>query len=757
MGHKLHSGVNMGKLETHHEEAQAIIELFQQKNFVKATDEATKLVAKYPNSALARNLLGTAFLQNKQFDEAKNNFEAAINLDGKSAQAYVNLGNYFNLQEDFNRALDSYQMAYKCKPDLLAAYTNSANIYLKLNRFHDASIMYEKGLLVAPERLDLKMALANVYFRTENYLNAQKYFAQINQVQENNWEAQYKHAVRNYSLGINDTAVAELKLLLEKQSDYLQAYVMLGKIFMEVGEYVDAEHFFKEAIKIDQKHKDCWDGLGRVYFSKRQFFESLQAFERALEIDSDDLILKCNYANALPVVKKPEKVLEYIETFLSVPNAPADAFFIKANILSELNDYRQAIENYEISLKLRPNNEECFANLCYLLERTNKLEKLRQTLDKARYQFNILPDRIKYFEALTFYRSESFDECLEIISSIDDTKVLGDAKLSFLQLKAKVLEKLGRFNSAFDNFKFMNETVLKSEEYLSIDRDLYFNTLSEMVTQIELSNKASKPTKRVFSPKRKHVFLVGFPRSGTTLLDTMLRSHPDISVIEEKPLVEVAQNHLDPNLRYNILGLENCSKEDIEQVRKEYFYNVGTAFSEDSTKKITTIIDKFPLNITRVPFISQIVPEAQYIFAVRHPIDCVLSCWMQKFKLNDAMVNMFDLKRTFQFYCKSMELFFGALERYELEVHTVKYEDMIADYQKEISQILNFLGHEWNNNIQNYQKTALTREAIRTPSYSQVVEPIYQSAVFRWQNYQSFLEQYSEEVQPWIKRLGYTT
>ena len=106
-------------------------------------------------------------------------------------------------------------------------------------------------------------------------------------------------------------------------------------------------------------------------------------------------------------------------------------------------------------------------------------------------------------------------------------------------------------------------------------------------------------------------------------------------------------------------------------MRKEYFYNVGTAFSEDGTKKTTTIIDKFPLNITRVPVLSQIVPEAQYIFAVRHPIDCVLSCWMQKFKLNDAMVNMFDLKRTFQFYCKSMELFFGAVERYELEAHAL--------------------------------------------------------------------------------------
>ena len=80
------------------------------------------------------------------------------------------------------------------------------------------------------------------------------------QVQENNWEAQYKHAVCNYSLGINDTAVAELKLLLEKQSDYLQAYVMLGKIFMEVGEYVDAEHFSSGPMNVTiirgQQHGD---------------------------------------------------------------------------------------------------------------------------------------------------------------------------------------------------------------------------------------------------------------------------------------------------------------------------------------------------------------------------------------------------------------------------------------------------------------------------------------------------------------------
>ena len=80
-------------------------------------------------------------------------------------------------------------------------------------------------------------------------MNAQKYFAQINQVQENNWEHNTNMPVQNYSLGMNDNAVTELKHLLEMQSDYLQAHVMLGKIFMEVGEYVDAEHFFKEAIK----------------------------------------------------------------------------------------------------------------------------------------------------------------------------------------------------------------------------------------------------------------------------------------------------------------------------------------------------------------------------------------------------------------------------------------------------------------------------------------------------------------------------
>ena len=166
------------------------------------------------------------------------------------------------------------------------------------------------------------------------------------------------------------------------------------------------------------------------------------------------------------------------------------------------------------------------------------------------------------------------------------------------------------------------------------------------------------------------------------------------------------------------------------------------------------LVIKLPLNILQAPLINRIFPGARYILCLRHPLDCVLSSWMQNFELNPAMANMVDLDRAVEFYCVAVEIFELSRKRYQLNTHEIRYEDLIEDFETEASNLLSFIGLDWEPELHNFQMTAKSREAIRTPSHSQVIKPLYRNASFRWKHYEDYLD--SIPLALWIKKYGYS-
>ena len=248
------------------------------------------------------------------------------------------------------------------------------------------------------------------------------------------------------------------------------------------------------------------------------------------------------------------------------------------------------------------------------------------------------------------------------------------------------------------------------------------------------------------------IFLVGFPRSGTTLLDTILRSHSEIQVIEEKPCLAkvkhflIEKGYTDPA---NDEVTEKILSEARNIYKKEFNYFVVK-------KDLSSVfIDKYPLNLLDAPLINKLYPDAKFILSIRHPMDTILSCWMQNFKLNPAMANMVDLDRIVEFYCIAMETFKICRSRHKLNVYEIRYEDLLESFYEEISTTLEFVNTKWEPQIESYTETAFKRERIRTPSYSQVREPIYYDAKYRWLKYKKYLDQYSDQVSVWINEFRY--
>jgi hypothetical protein len=247
------------------------------------------------------------------------------------------------------------------------------------------------------------------------------------------------------------------------------------------------------------------------------------------------------------------------------------------------------------------------------------------------------------------------------------------------------------------------------------------------------------------------IFMIGFPRSGTTLLDSILRSHPQIEILEEQPFIEQMKNSLVQPINFN--SLKNLSDSEIESLRTEYIFKINRSVQGCGSTKF--VIDKFPLNLVHTGLIHRVFPTAKFILSIRHPYDCVLSCFMQNFKINDAMENFLSLKQAAKFYNEVMSLWIQYEQKLLIKRHVVKYEDLIHNLKGTTLPILKFLNLDWNSSLLEYQTTALSRGFINTPSYHQVLEKLNSDAVGRWENYSSNFSGINSILSPWVTKYGY--
>ena len=438
----------------------------------------------------------------------------------------------------------------------------------------------------------------------------------------------------------------------------------------------------------------------------------------------------------------------------SVKLSPRDAGALSnmGVTLRALGKLSEAEACYRKAIAIQPDFPQAYTNLCGLLEHSNDIDGLLRVLGEAKTQaFGEAADFL-YFEALAAFRSELYDEAKDLMSRVEKDEVSKERKGHFFKLQGDLHHYSKDYEAAFLAYASSNQTVKSGLEYRRLEgaANEYLNLQKRAARQLrQLSTETFRPEKRL-SIAKEPTFLVGFPRSGTTLLDTLLRTHSKINVVEEQPLVSGMRTAIgDP---HKITAIEKLEVATTKIANDAYTSELRKHLLLDDAP---VVIDKLPLNILEAPLIRQVFPSAKFILALRHPLDCILSCWMQQFKLNAAMANMVDLQRIVDFYCVAMEIFHLSQKRYELNVHKVRYEDLVEDLQREVVSTLTFLGLEWEADLHNYQVTALSRERIKTPSHSQVIKPIYKTASYRWRHYEKQLEEFKPRLAPWLDEYGY--
>ncbi len=550
--------------------------------------------------------------------------------------------------------------------------------------------------------------------------------------------------------GDTDTAVVAIRRAVESDPNNPETLTNLGVILKEAGELDEAERVYRRVLVQSPDYSEAHNNLGNVLRELERFTEACDSFQKAISLNPNYVESHHNLGITLQKSGRLEEAIESYHKAIDLNPCLYQAMNDLGTCFQILGRVEMAHTSYQQAIQVRPDYFDAYTNLCDLLEKLGRIDEGITIVKTAIEKISGRRSELLLTHGQLLYRKRDYSKLGEILNSICISDLPEKRKISYLHLKANWHHALQEYTAAYHSFEEMNKQIECSKEYLKFNGNELFESLRSRINMLTNYRARSIENKLLGEPVVDPVFLIGFPRSGTTLLDTILRTHTRITVVEEQPMVEKATEYLnsivgiDSTGQFDIKTLKEARNVYIEELKKHADINVGDV-----------IVDKLPLNILELPIVSQLFPRSRYILALRHPLDCILSCWMQNFQLNRAMVNMSNLNRIAELYDYAMQIAVLCETKFSLEMHRVRYEDLVTHFDTMVSHILNFLNLPWEEGIRNYRKTAIDRGLINTPSYSQVVEPIYTSAVYRWQRYDNYLEAVADRLRPFIIEHGY--
>ena len=493
-------------------------------------------------------------------------------------------------------------------------------------------------------------------------------------------------------------------------------------------------------------------GIFSLYSSGR-FNEALDAVNVLLREYPDEGMLFTLAGLSHGALLQYEPAIENLRRAIELRPDVADTHHFLGNTLLQKGDTDEALDLFERAIALRPDYVEAHNKLCEGLERSNRLEEMESALQRAQQHCPGAHPALALREAELLKRKGDFAGARARLDSSAWQAADDDTRETAAYLLADLCDRLDAPAEAFACAAEANRITRAGLAAQRIDPNAYLQLIEQLTRTFAELDGSDWQAVAVDDDRVDPVFIVGFPRSGTTLLDTILQSHGEIRVLEEVSTVHRLESaYLQMAGAYGD-GLVTLGAQQVASLRQAYFGALDEHVPRDRQARV--IIDKLPLNIVQAGLIQRVFPGARFLFAERHPCDAVLSCFMRNFRINEAMINFTELAAAATLYDRVMTLWSLYREKLPLAVHTVRYESLVGDFEATVADCLAFLGLDWEEGIRDYVATAKQRGQIGTPSYNQVTEALYADASGRWERYRADLEPVLPVLLPWARQFGY--
>ena len=504
-------------------------------------------------------------------------------------------------------------------------------------------------------------------------------------------EVLYNLGITLRELGQIDAAINRYKQALTIKPDYFGAHNNLGNIFLDLGQLDAAADHFEWAVAYKPDFADAYNNLGVVCRQREQLHDAIKNFEKAIDIKPDYIEAHSNLGHSLNLINQEDAALKCYETALAINPNYVLAHINMGSLFQETGKIDLAIKQYEKVLAMNPNHVLAYYNLSALEQYTLSDDQVAKMLS--------------LFSTDNLSLSERFHLCFALVFVYDNLDNQ-DELFRFLH-EGNRLRK-----------EELNYSLEKSQELSSFVREQFSSPSS---ADIEQSLSFEPSTKRP-------IFIVGMPRSGTTLVEQIISSHNEVygaGELTSLPTIvgPIARDHSKQNT--------NFSDSDFLSIRQQYL-DVLSRFNVPEN----VITDKMPLNFQYIGYILSAFPEAKIVHLKR---DARATCWSIykscfKNKGNGYSYNLDDLAGFYGLYVELMDFWH---QLYPGKIYDICYEDLTTNQEDETRKLLEYCDLDWDENCLNFHKN---QRAVKTASSLQVRQKMYQGSSEAWKQYEAHLK-----------------
>ncbi|MAL94309.1 MAG: hypothetical protein CME40_04435 [Haliea sp.] len=523
--------------------------------------------------------------------------------------------------------------------------------------------------------------------------------------------------------------------VLQQAPEQVTALHYLGLTRFQQGQLSSAENLLRRALAQRTDNANAWSDLGMVLLRRGQPEASIEAFSKALSLAPDHPDALHNKAQALRQLGRFDQARPLLEHLLTLKPKSASARYLLANVQHRANDLDAAIPAYREALRLAPGDKRIRLGLGDALESSGQFSEAREHYDAV---LAADPDSPLALARLLQMRDRepAREQVRRAETLADNPATPEDGRVRLNIGLGYYHDRQQQFETAFQRLQAGYEVLARRAPF---DSDGYSRAVDKLIEALPKSFFESAPNSGLDS--ERPIFIVGMPRSGTTLTEQILASHSQVAAGGElSSLLKVSYRigELSASGKPYPAGLRSVAPPDLRSLAEDYLRQLDRV-----APQAARVTDKLPFNFMHLGVIALLFPRARIIHCHRHPLDNCVSCYFTSFADQIRFANRLDtLGRYYVDYHRLMTHWKQALP---LEIFDLRYEDLVTNTEDRIRALLGHCDLPFEDSCLRFYQT---ERGVRTPSRWQVRQPIYAKSVGRWRNYQQQLAPLAEILAP---------
>ena len=624
---------------------------------------------------------------------------------------YIVLGATLISQGKAEQALKVYDQAIRLKPDYVEAYYNRGVALQSLGRLEEAIKSYDRTIQLQPDY-------------TVAYNNRGVALKALGQLEE---------AIKSYDQAI------------QLKPDYAEAYNNRGNALKELGQLEEAIKSSDQAIKLKPGYAEAYNNRGVALKELGQLEEAIKSFDRTIQLKPDYAVAYNNRGIALNELGQEKEAIKSYDKAIQLKPGFAEAYYNRGNVFKDLGRAQEAIKSYAKVIQLKPDYAKAYNNLGIVYQESGRLEKAVEQYRKA---LLVNPELAEVYAQLSSIKKfTEFDADIKAMEKLLNAKDSDQRQKIIIGFAlGKAFEDLKQSKKSFQYIKNANHLHRSSYSYSISNDTAAFNKLKTICSQEffaaqddpGLAESEKSAARTIFMP----IFILGMPRSGTTLVEQIIASHPYVfGAGEPNTLAKVVENlGRQKNIGHYPEYISDLDHDDFKRLGSAYLEMLATYRSKNESY----ITNKMPQNFFYIGLIKKILPWAKIIHCKRDPMDICFSIFKKFFSAKNShpyAYEMTELGHYYNLYADLMKHWNKMLPGF---VYDIEYENLVMDQEEQTRKLLAYCGLPWDDACLAFHKT---KRRVTTASSVQVRQPIYKDSVELWKQHAKQLEPLRRVIQ----------